>query len=37
MQHNYQMISKLEVELRQLEEASVPTRPRKILLITLFF
>lgn len=27
MQHNYQTISKLEVELRQLDEAVVPTRP----------
>lgn len=29
MQHNYLTISKLEVELRQLEEATVPSRPRK--------
>lgn len=28
MQHNYQTISKLEVELRQVQEAVVPTRPR---------
>jgi hypothetical protein len=27
MQHNYQSINKLEVELTQLEEAAVPTRP----------
>jgi hypothetical protein len=29
MQHNYQSINKLEVELTQLEEAAVPTRPRE--------
>ncbi|KAF5300495.1 hypothetical protein FQA39_LY02294 [Lamprigera yunnana] len=35
MQHNYQNISKLEVELRQLEEAIVPTRPRKYIIIVI--
>lgn len=29
MQHNYLTIKKLEVELKQLQEASVPERPRK--------
>lgn len=29
MQHNYQSILKLEIELRQLEEAQVPSRPCK--------
>lgn len=29
MQHNYLTIKKLEIELKQLEEAVVPERPRK--------
>lgn len=33
MQHNYQSIVKLEVELRQLQEpVEVPSRPRKFVL-----
>lgn len=35
MQHNYKSITKLEVELTQLQEAAVPTRPRKLLFFNL--
>lgn len=37
MQQNYKAISKLEVELTQLPEAEVPTRPRKLIFIFLFY
>lgn len=29
MQHNYPVIRKIEIELKQLDQSSVPARPRK--------
>lgn len=38
MQHNYKSISKLEVELKQLQDApDVPSRPRTSLLFNFLF